>query len=233
MIKKAGLGKHAKAIRAAAKPAFELVPVKAKAALGYGVSRFGGQPDFPAGDGEWPQAMQFLAELNFAQLDGAALGLPPDGLISYFVENGEDEDGDYLGTGHVQLDRRIPKSGVWRLPTPKRVKASAWFGLRFEPRLTLPCVGTSEFAPLEFTAHELAAWDDVVWSAWKHPKHQLMGCKTTDLDDDPDEVLLLSLASDAKLGWKWGDGNRLDFRLRRRDFAKGKLAEAWPHYVDA
>jgi hypothetical protein len=76
-------------------------------------------------------------------LGGVALGLPPDGLISFFVENGEDEDGDYLGTGHVQLDRKIPKSGVWRLPTPKRVKESAWFELRFEPRLTLPCVGTS------------------------------------------------------------------------------------------
>jgi hypothetical protein len=48
------------------------VPVKANAPLGYGFSRFGGQPDFPAGDGEWPRARQFLAEFHFAQVGGGA-----------------------------------------------------------------------------------------------------------------------------------------------------------------
>ena len=57
--------------------------------------------------------------------------------------------------------------------------------------------------------------------------------KNTDLDDDSGEVLLLSLDSDKRLGWQWGDGNRLNFNLEKQHFARGRLDEAYPTYVDA
>jgi hypothetical protein len=199
-------------------------------------SRFGGQPDFPEGDDEWPATMMFLLTLNLGEIARdveAELGLPRMGMLNFFVLDREDEDGDYLGTGLAQHDTAFET--VWRLPVPtdQEIRVTPCFGVDFVPRLTLPCPGTSEHKALRLRGAAADAYNDVVYLGMPRLGHQLLGHKNTDLDDNPDEVLLLSLRSDPRLQWKWGDGNRLNFHIRKRHLAKGKLHEAYPAYIDA
>jgi hypothetical protein len=92
---------------------------------------------------------------------------------------------------------------------------------------------TSEAKALKLKGDAATAYNDIVYAGYAHPLHQLFGCKNTDLDDDADEVLVLSLASDKKLGMKWGDDNRLNFYVSKKHFAKGRFAEAYPACIDA
>jgi hypothetical protein len=231
----AGLSKHARAVRSASKIALELVPKRVRGVLPFAASRFGGAPDFPAGDDEWPEGMTFLAEINLAEV--AALGhdldLPKGGLLSFFVLDGEDDDGEYLGTGYVQLDTKIPKSGVWRVGQPKKIEVKPCFGIDFVARLTIPCPGTSAARALRLRGDDAVAYDDEVFAAMGQPEHALLGHTSSDLDDEPSHTRLLTLASSKTLGFRWGDDNRLDFRITRSNLARGRLGEAFSKYVDA
>lgn len=198
--------------------------------------RFGGVPDFPEGDGDWPGELRFVVGLNLgeialrAKIDLETIGLPNGGLLNCFVSDGEDDDGDYLGTGYVQFDKAF--SVMWRLPVPETT-VTPCFGMQWVPRLTIPHPGATECKVLKLRGEQVDAYNDIVYAGMPRPKHQLCGYKTTDLDDESDEVLLLSLDSDKRLKWKWGDGNRLNFLIKKRHLAKGKLEEAFPFYVDA
>ncbi|HUS30378.1 MAG TPA: DUF1963 domain-containing protein [Kofleriaceae bacterium] len=243
LAKKAGLA--AKPILAAAKTAIELVPeslgLKGNAIptfqqLAAPQSRFGGAPDFHEGDDEWPETYTFVAQVNLGEI-GYYVGaehIPMNGLVSFFVVDGEDDDGDYLGTGYVQHDAYEGNETFWRLPVPKKgVRVLPCSAMTFIARLTLPHPGTNEAKALKLTADQATAYNDIVYAGYAHPVHQLFGCKNTDLDGDANEVLVLSLASDKKLGMKWGDDNRLNFHIKKTHFAKAKLGEAYPAYVDA
>lgn len=243
LARKAGL--DAKAILAAAKTAIELVPeslgLKGNAVpsfeqLAIPQSRFGGTPDFPEGDDEWPESYTHVAQLNLGEI-GYYVGaehIPTDGLVAFFVAPGDDEEGEYLGSGYVQRDLIEPNERMGRLPMPKRgVKGLPCFAMTFLARLTLPCPGTSEAKALKLRGDQATKYNDIVYLGYEHPVHQLFGCKNTDLDDDPEEMLVLSLASDKKLSMKWGDNGRLNFNVRKKHFARGKLDEAYPAYIDA
>jgi uncharacterized protein YwqG len=74
------------------------------AAMDLGQSKFGGAPDLPAGS-TWPmwtnrdgerRPLQFFAQLDLASATAAApapLGLPPDGLLSFFADFGLNGEG--------------------------------------------------------------------------------------------------------------------------------------------
>jgi uncharacterized protein YwqG len=218
-------------IEKCARVALELIPHPLPKGMhvGLGYSRFGGQPDLPEGDDEWPGEMQFLFQMDFAELaELGDIGLPKSGHLMVWVLDGEDDDGDYLGTSFVQLE----KGGqtLCRVSEPKGVSRTPAFLVEFAPRLTIPHPDTSEANALNV---DRRAYNDIVYAGMPTLKHQLLGHKNTDQDDDADEALLLSFGTDKRLKWAWGDDNRLNFHIAKKHLSKKKLDQAYTVYIDA
>lgn len=85
----AGLTDKAAALRAVAGPAVSLTEQAGADAARPGASRVGGGPDLPGGM-EWPRNdngfhLNFLAQVDLAQLPDRPGSLPADGLLSFFI----------------------------------------------------------------------------------------------------------------------------------------------------
>lgn len=219
------------ALEKSARLALELIPHPVAKGMvpPLGASHFGGQPDLPEGDAEWPDEMQFLFQINFAELaELGDIGLPADGHLAIWILNGEDEDGDYLGSSQpMQLEAG---QDLNRVIQPKGIAHTPAFLVEFAPRLTIPYPGTSEANAFKLKGE---AYNDIVYAGMPPLKHQMLGHKNTDQDDDADEALLFSFGTDKRLKWSWGDDNRLNFHIAKRDLAKKKLYESYPIYIDA
>lgn len=91
LMEDAGLGRHAKALAALARPCVHLASVAGNGESGVGASRLGGAPDLPADTG-WPvwrdRPLAFLAQVDLAGVAGlpGTDVLPEHGLLSFFYE---------------------------------------------------------------------------------------------------------------------------------------------------
>jgi hypothetical protein len=82
------LGEYAARIATLVRPSVVIATTRAKASsFPVGASRIGGRPDVPQSF-EWPtwqrQPLSFLGQLNLAELKTFQLGLPDEGLLSFF-----------------------------------------------------------------------------------------------------------------------------------------------------
>lgn len=230
---------HSAAIESLCRVAIGFAPVKLdRGEPALGGSRIGGDPDLAPDDAEWPESHSFLLQVNLGDLaehdvDGA---LPKAGLLSFFVVDGEDEDGDYLGTGHVQFTDVEP-SRLLRVKAPsvEGIERYAARGMHFASVLTLPSPECDDLAELDLSEAEATAYNDRVFNAFPRAPHVLLGRDNTDYHDAEaeDERLLLSLDTVESIGWIWGDDNRLSFYLGKRDLKRRKFGEAYPEYIDA
>jgi uncharacterized protein YwqG len=116
-VEKAGLAEFDALLRAEARPCFRIGRIIGDFYAEVGNSRFGGQPDLPAGF-EWPlddgAAMTFLAQINLAELAGGFVpDLPGRGWLYFFL--GRDEQWQamphqiyYFAGPQAELQRRRP-----------------------------------------------------------------------------------------------------------------------------
>lgn len=93
----AGLGRHARAIADASRPAVRIDRTLMPTPAARGTSRLGGSPDLPRGT-RWPmckrQPMAFLGQLDLADIPADVRGgLPSRGLLSFFLHVEEEEPG--------------------------------------------------------------------------------------------------------------------------------------------
>ncbi len=186
--------------------------------LAIGASRFGGDPDLAPGS-SWPELdgapMAFLAQIRLDELTAhdADRRLPTSGLLSFFARD--------LDWGHVRyepdvsrLERRIPPADL-----EEHDRIGPW-GFTISGAVSIPEPGT-ELAP------DLAAYNTLYdrFVARTDGTHQMLGYRTD--PDDPrqlsEDVLLLALDSDHRVGINFGDAGRQYFyldrdRLAARDF---------------
>jgi hypothetical protein len=235
-IADAGLRHHGERLLALARPAIA-IQVGGAAKKTPGVSRAGGDPDFAPGDDEWPEDLSFVLQVNLADL--AALDverrLPPYGLLSFFVQDSADDDEDYLGYGYVNYCDDL--RDLRRLPTPKG-KGYTRFperALTFAPSLSLPPEEARQVRRLKLSEADLTRYNDELILSYPHARHRLLGANDTPYHDAEAErdAVLLSLSSDDRAGWSWGDGNGLSFYLDADHLAARRFDEAWPTSVDA
>jgi hypothetical protein len=235
-IAAAGLRHRSEEILALARPAIQL-RVGGAAKKAPGLSRAGGDPDLAAGDDEWPEDLSFVAQINLA--DVAALDverrLPPYGLLSFYVQDSVDGDSDYLGYGYVHYADDL--RDLRRFPTPKG-KGYTRFperALEFAPVLSLPPDEARQVRRLKLSREDVVRYNDELVMVYPHARHRLLGANDTPYHDAEaaGDAVLLSLGSDDRAGWSWGDGNGLSFYLDVDHLADRRFDEAWPTYVDA
>ena len=206
--------------------------------LPVGGSRAGGEPDLASDDTDWPEGHSFLLQVDLAEIAAHDIDakLPHAGLLSFFVIDGEDDDGDYLSTGHVQFHEG-GKGDLEHVKAPREdgIKRYPARGLRFAPVLTLPHSDSKGYLKLRLTDAEHTAYHDSIYRDTPAPHFQLLGCDNTDQNDAEadNEQLLLSLGSVDEMRWNWGEGHRLNFYIPLSDLAEGDLDEGYPQLIDA
>ena len=204
--------------------------------LPVGGSRFGGRPDLAPGVA-WPEwhkgPLGFLGQINLADLRGTQAGrdLPPQGLLSFFVYNDEEEgmpapDENSWRVLYAPdlsaLRRHAAPDGLdeWNPVAPAR-------RLTFAETLDLPGprspwgerIGIDQGREDDY--HELRL-------ALRPPNEHLLGhTRTRSLYKDPipgpDWRHLITFDSDDDLGWTWGDGDKLYYIIRQRDLRAGRF----------
>ena len=213
---------RANQLLALARPALTFKSVKApEKSLPVGASKFGGQPDIPP-NAEWPiwtrGTLAFLAQFNLADLAGMVCSeLPDSGVLSVFY----DPVGDVFGK---------PDKGGWRIfyfpdvatvarrEWPETLPDAARFApcrLSFAETITLPDLDSP-------WAKELAFGDDAMTSAYQELHsdpglgHRLLGYPDPlqrDMLEKKTMRHLLTIDSDDKPGWMWGDTGLLYFTI--------------------
>jgi predicted DNA-binding WGR domain protein len=250
MLKEAKLGKAARKVLSNARVALCATSRRLEGAVPPGITRLGGAPDVPAGF-EWPVVfgvpLLFAAQFDLAEiarLQGDTL-LPKRGLLSFFVyDKVSDDPGapDYLEVGRVFHFDVEPKT-----LRPIAVANSRWVegkdvsgpealtaacALTFQPRLQLPPPGHAALRALGLSEDELQRYQDDVYTLPK-PTHQLLGYRTRDYDEQPeDRLVLLQLISDARAEMEWGDVDELYFYISRAALAAHDFTAVVPHCGD-
>jgi len=223
LLVRAGLAEHATRILQSSTSALELLPVPGETTAG----QFGGIP-VASPRMSWPGDMRFLLDVNLACLTRLSVRLPRRGRLRFFVKDGFDEEGTYLGSGRVQLDT----GRLGTTLTPPGVVDSLR-GIEVRERLCIPTSDSLAQSALRLSIEERAKYNDEVFVRMPRPRHWLLGQSQGDSDDDEERRLLLSLGSDRQLGFRWGDDNRLEFTMPRDGPIKECLIHASPRYVDA
>lgn len=245
VLSRAGLGRFAPEVEALIRPAI-VATANADDAVPVGASRFGGEPDLPAG-AAWPLAwglpMEFVAQVKLADLavHDVERVLPETGSLLFFYNShwttsfdehdAPHECGKVLYVGDDEVLIRSPAPRVEHNDEygPRVVpRTYAPARLSFAPTLTIPDMGA-------FVRGDLAAvWDDFLF---RHQRelpaagHQLLG-HLAQRDDlgvmSTDDVLLLQLNSDPIPGFDWGKRYFLYFfasasDVENRDFSRVRV----------
>lgn len=124
-----------------------------------GVSRFGGEPDFPV-DGEWPsnrgRPLDFLLQVNLSEVspfDGSAL-LPSSGLLSFFYDLQEQPWGfDPNDLGGFRVVFSPPTTRLAPREVPNAEYRWPEMGISFCQTSTLPHVGSRAMERFESEAN--------------------------------------------------------------------------------
>jgi uncharacterized protein YwqG len=145
------LGAHAAQLQSLARPSVILATKRAKAAsIPLGATKFGGLPDVPDSF-EWPawnrEPHTFLAQVNLADIAARTLGLPAEGLLSFFFCLGGMETTRPQATdvGVIHYSRNEPLS---RRQAPPRARELKSCSVRCIPYPSLPPAYNGEVARL-------------------------------------------------------------------------------------
>ena len=195
-----------------------------------GGSRLGGPALLPPGT-DWPtgaheRPLSFLAAIDLAELPPEN-GRPVAGWWLFFADLGEDEDGE----GFFEPERNTPgaRARLLSVAAGATPEPAAPLGdelghrpVTFEPVLTLPS-DYDAAATLGLDAYEKHAYEaalDVLWNAlgepsWMGGQHWVGGHVTNAQGEtpEPDTVLLLHMADDDSLGFRFLDAGTIQFRI--------------------
>lgn len=231
LVKKLKLEKYRDFILKIAQPSIELIPTNSEIRMG--CSKFGGSPDLPQGF-TWPQhelgPYRFICQINLSELPKGLVGLPSEGLLSFFYaydENGETFWGD---PNFIRVFHFANAGEAQPVEPPKSVRLDSSHGIRFELGADVPSW------PCD--AAQLEDWpmDESKEDAYWELRCQLHRCRryllgfpfnTTlayDPTPGPEWCSLLTLGSDDKMNWSWHDGNWLvtfieKDKIRNGDFS--------------
>ncbi|MDA0182351.1 YwqG family protein [Solirubrobacter phytolaccae] len=208
LICAAGLESHAHRLaHAVALESLVLVP-------GDGRSHLGGPALLPPGEA-WPEGHTFLAAI-----DRAEVGLGT-GWLLFFADLDELTWEEVNAPGSpIRLfatDAPVPADGPALTPRP----------VRFQPRLTLP-EWSDAGEDLGLSAAESEAWSELIGN-FVEEQHRFGGYASGVQGErpEPGTVLLLHLDWDEELGFEYGDGGTLQFRIPEDALA----AEDWSRVI--
>jgi uncharacterized protein YwqG len=179
-----GLGAHAKALSALARPSVRLCSEAADdSAIGIGRSKLGGCPDIPPAF-EWPRygglPQSFVAQIDLDELQPheAASGLPTKGLLSFFYDADQRVWGfDPAADGAWLVHHTEDASDLSRRDPPSDLPAGALFRparLRPADEATYAPWESSQIDALHLTRDERLAYADAVEED-APPVHRLLG----------------------------------------------------------
>jgi len=183
-IEAAGLGAHAKALSALARPSVRLCAEAADdSGIGIGRSKLGGCPDLPPAF-EWPRygglAQSFVAQVDLDELQPheAAGALPTAGLLSFFYDAEQRVWGfDPAEGGGWMVHHTEDTSDLSRRDPPSDLPDGALFHparLRPADETTYAPWESIEIDPLSLTRDERLAYANVVEED-EPPVHRLLG----------------------------------------------------------
>ncbi|MBX3232319.1 MAG: DUF1963 domain-containing protein [Labilithrix sp.] len=215
-IAAAKLGEHAELVRAVVQPCVDLRTLTRAADDAIGTSRLGGLPDLPPAE-PWPrlrgQALAFLAQLELHALHALheGLALPREGLLSFFVWDVFDEEGEpYLEVGSVL---HVPPGTLARAALPADYAApregrAPFPGCAIElgASIAVPPPSHPSLAVLPAKAKKSYAKHVFPLGA---PRHRVSGYVIPSDAGPDDGVVLLQLLSDRRCGFVFGDLERL------------------------
>jgi len=234
------IAKHTEFIRQTIRPTFDIIKNKdIKPFLG--CSRFGGLPDLPAGS-EWPTydsiPYRFLGQINFADISLDNDCFPSNGLLSFFVADGE-QDGEgkfWLDEGYIYAIYISDLTNLKTMPTPKPPEnyvienPTPTFVLEFIPTVNIP-FDEYQVNNWPFDREETDIYDKIRDSLHKsdnyllgYPTHFSLAYNPT---PGPEWISLLTINSDNNLEWCWHDGDYLMVfiekeKLKKLDFSSLK-----------
>jgi uncharacterized protein (TIGR02996 family) len=228
----AKLRPYTDAILRLARPALSFNSVRAsEAKLPLGASKLGGWPDVPPGT-EWPEfddcPMRFLAQFNFADLAAslACRDLPASGLLSVFALcDNEEGNPEYDPNGKWRLFYFPDTSALFRHRYDEEAKYDPFFTpcrLTFAETLTVPDPDSPWKKELGFGDDDEAEdnYQELLVEDLGNPGHRLLGYgngRSNDVHGRKDVRHLLTLDSDNKPDWVWGDGGLACFMLSEGD----------------
>ena len=218
-----------------------------------GTSKLGGSPDLPASFA-WPaNEIDFLLQINLADIRNYELQglLPSEGMLTFFYDMdnepwGMDAD-DRDGFCVVYTPANIPLEPR-EVPEPEYAPGDC--PIRFHPLLTLPHCESfayeSLIASLELTEKEDNAAADFPdefeksqFPSEEPSNHHLLGHAANIQNDMAPEVcnllggnadewmLLLQFDSDRTPKMMWADGGKLYYWIRKQDLADRKFDRIW------
>jgi hypothetical protein len=235
-MKQLGLGSAALAMADGARDGYRLVPG------GPGRTRIGGLPDLPPETG-WPVAqgrpLEFVAQIDLAELDRPGRALPARGLLSVFLD-----EHDWGAIGGRVLHHDLPRDAFSRRSPPPGPERRRLFGLlktrdpvrifreaamRLEPVLTLPDDGFPGVSRAEWDAlgplrTELNEGDRLLGHA--HPVRGRHGGRLREPHGHPGRSLrlLLQIDTDEKHSdMMWGDVGTLYGWIPAEDAPAGRF----------
>ncbi len=240
--------------RRAVADVIEAVPFRSLESLPPVVSALGGAPLLPPGSA-WPERngkpMQFLAQLNLADIPAPAGTLPAAGLLAIFY----DTDGQPWGADPEDLGSAV----ILHAPDPAAAVPARHPGESGRPPLRLPLAFRRDTA-LALTDAQVSDFHTLLRQTSGAEKERLSRLRAAmreseprglrvmsppartqgDMDDDlavanaahglpPGTrwTLLIQLDSNDDLDWCWGDAGTLYFWLPADDLAAGRFDRVW------
>jgi hypothetical protein len=192
-------------VKKAARPSIELITAKPGKKMPR--SRFGGDPDLPR-DAKWPAGlrgpMQFVGQIDLADLALFDTLLPKKGLLSFFVGH-YDEGIAVLSEDDALEPRKQPKDAKFSVfpakpgtPCPLEIRGG----------VSLPCDVEAKV--------DRDAWHDLVTGhhrakRGKEPPHRMLGHTLGDIESPEADHALIAIRSDPNTGMQWGDWGTIYF----------------------
>jgi uncharacterized protein (TIGR02996 family) len=207
-----------------ARPAVSVLTTRAAdAKIPVGASKFGGGPDLPP-EAKWPvyrgAPLSFLAQINLAELapSPACRELPASGMLSVFCHYDPDGGNDDFPKGSWKL-LHFPDASKFTRNLPLDVSFNPC-RLAFSECLTLPDPDSPWRKQLSLHVHRDAPEmyrDFVMGGQLGYPILGYPSPIQGDMLGKKSVRHLLTLYSDDKVGWMWGDGGSLYFLIDEAD----------------
>jgi hypothetical protein len=202
-----------------------------------GASRFGGEPDLPAGTA-WPRAddkpMSFVAQLRLADLAAisSATPLPKTGLLSFFVDEVTDssfERGAVIWSNQGEIQRTpLPDDFARYVDGDLQRVAYGARGMAFTLAHKLPSSSNPAAADIPWTPEEKRTYSAIFQESLS-TRSQVLGYRDRSYDAEQEATTALLLQCTSEGDMSWGDVDELFFYIPRAALEAADFGAAFPH----